>query len=343
MPVKRRLKLIVLGALKMVGMFRLARWLTRRRLRILCYHAISVGDQHQYGPILFMRESVFASRVRLLERMRVRVVSLDDAVKSLQAGTISRAETVITIDDGWATTYTVAAPILKRAGFPATLYVASRYVENPLDVYAVTVNYMVHASSEDRFALHGVHPALDGEYQRRDNVDATVARLIEAGEKYLSLEQQQQMLPQLAARLGIDFGRISQDRGFRYMTPQEAGSLEQFGISAELHTHRHLMPTESLDALRTELDANREAIRRMTGTEAVHFCYPSGKYASQHPAWLEACGVVSATTCEAGMNRPGTNPYLLRRHLDRDDASDLEFEAEVSGIFELWRMARGLD
>jgi len=138
-PVKRRLKLIVLGALKMVGMFRLARWLTRRRLRILCYHAISVGDQHQYGPILFMRESVFASRVRLLERMRVRVVSLDDAVKSLQAGTISRAETVITIDDGWATTYTVAAPILKRAGFPATLYVASRYVENPLDVYAVTV------------------------------------------------------------------------------------------------------------------------------------------------------------------------------------------------------------
>ena len=46
-------------------------------------------------------------------------------------------------------------------------------------------------------------------------------------------------------------------------------------------------------------------------------------------------------TCDVGSNAHGDSPYLLKRYLDRDDAWDVEFEAELSGISDLLRSLRG--
>lgn len=63
-----------------------------------------------------------------------RVVSLDEAVESLLAATApERGSIVVTFDDGTADFATNAVPVLERHGLPATLYVATDFIERQID------------------------------------------------------------------------------------------------------------------------------------------------------------------------------------------------------------------
>ena len=59
------MKIVVFRLAKALGLFALSRWLTRRGLRILCYHGIWLGEGH-YGNFLFMSPEVFAGRMAFL-------------------------------------------------------------------------------------------------------------------------------------------------------------------------------------------------------------------------------------------------------------------------------------
>ena len=79
------------------------------------------------------------------------------------------------------------------------------------------------------------------------------------------------------------------------------------------------------------------AIEAVTGTKARHFCYPSGRYSTRHPEWLASLGIKSGTTCDAGLNDATTNMLLLRRYLDQENFSEIEFEASITGFSYLVR------
>jgi hypothetical protein len=69
-----------------MGVFTLAKYLTRRQLRILCYHSFSVGDEHEVAPVMFMRAATFEQRMEILRKRRIPVVTLDEGVRRLQEG-----------------------------------------------------------------------------------------------------------------------------------------------------------------------------------------------------------------------------------------------------------------
>jgi hypothetical protein len=48
-------------------------------------------------------------------------------------------------------------------------------------------------------------------------------------------------------------------------------------------------------------------------------------------------GIRSAVTCIPGLNDSKTHPYELRRFLDGENITNLEFEAEMSGFLDLCR------
>jgi hypothetical protein len=89
-----------------------------------------------------------------------------------------------------------------------------------------------------------------------------------------------------------------------------------------------------------EIRKNRTAITHLTGVEPTHFCYPSGEHSPLHPEWLARLGVVSATTCDLGLNGSDNSLLLLKRYLDSEYTSDIEFEAEITGVRELLRRMR---
>ena len=312
-------RLNALRVLRAVGGFGLAQWLTRRRLRILAYHGFAEGDEYTFDPFTFMRPDTFAGRLEALRRRGVPVISLEEAVARLQSGRIARAETVITLDDGWLTNLTVAAPLLQRYGFPVTVYVTSEHLsgdsDEPVFVFDVAASYMLWRSDRPTLQLVDLHREVDGEYPLGGEWRQSARRLLSAIEMHIPRAAQRHALAHIAAALGQDIDTVLSGDRFRLATRNELRRFADAGMDLQLHSHRHRLPGENLERFRPAIEENRRAIEGIVGRPAVHFCYPSGYHTPNHPAWLAELGIVSATTCEPGHNARGTNPLVLCRSL----------------------------
>ena len=77
----------------------------------------------------------------------------------------SAGEVVITIDDGWWSTLEFAAPLLKRFGYPATLYLSTRHAVDETPVAPVVLGYMFWKRDESRLVLADVDASVDGIYE----------------------------------------------------------------------------------------------------------------------------------------------------------------------------------
>ncbi len=330
---------IVLHVMRFIGAFKLALLVTGRHVRILGYHGIALGDQHIFAPFLFMRESTFRRRLEIVRKRQMNVISLDQAVRSLQAGSSGRREVIITIDDGWWSTLEFAAPLLKRFGYPATLYLSTRHAIDGTPVAAVVLGYMLWKCNEIELKLENIDPSVDGIYEL-GAVHGAMHILLERRITKLDPELQARALQQIAERLGLEEAPLTADMRFRLISVEDIPTLARLGVDTQLHTHDHFMPAEFTE-LRDQLEQNVEYIRRYReGEPPRHFCYPSGQHSDDHPLWLAELGILSATTCDPGMNRSGQNPYLLRRFLDSESISEIEFEASICGIFDLAKLAR---
>lgn len=80
-----------------------------------------------------------------------------------------------------------------------------------------------------------------------------------------------------------------------------------------------------------ELDENKNFITRFT-KHPHHFSYPDGEYADCYAPWLDACNVVSATTCEPGLVTNESDPYKLPRLVDTSSLQLVELEGWISGF-----------
>jgi peptidoglycan/xylan/chitin deacetylase (PgdA/CDA1 family) len=325
--------------MRLLGAFRLALVLTRRDVRILGYHGIALGDLHIFEPFLFMQESTFRRRLEIIRKRRMNVISLDAAVRSLQDGSGVGREMVITIDDGWWSTLEYAAPLLKRFGYPATLYFSTRHAVDGTPVAAVVLGYMLWKRHKTQLQLENIDPSVDGIYEPGSEHDATHV-LLERKIAQLNPEIQARMLQQIADNLGLETAALTADKRFRLIAVEDIRALAQLGVDTQLHTHDHFMPTEFVE-LQKQLELNSKYVRSYRDDEPPHhFCYPSGQHTDEHPQWLAKLGMVSATTCDPGMNHAGENPYLLRRFLDSESISEIEFEANICGIFEIAKLVR---
>ena len=91
-----------------------------RLVPILTYHFLSLTRSNN----MTVQLTEFERQMSYLKRNSYQVITLEQMVKFLEhKGGVPRKAVVITFDDGWRTTYDFALPILKKYGFPATLFV----------------------------------------------------------------------------------------------------------------------------------------------------------------------------------------------------------------------------
>ena len=301
----------VLAAAERLGMFALAKRSSAKRLRILCYHGLWTTPGFQYGDKLFMTPDLFERRMTRLKRSGYPVLGLDEAVDALAEDRLPDQAVVITIDDGWASTYTHMLPVLEGLGLPATVYVTSWYAGRDLPVVNKAVDYLNARMGRNSLKARSTAAAIDA----------------------LPLEQRAPALRDLSASLRAPM-TWWETRQFHLMTQAEVGDMARRGVDVQLHTHRH---DASPATLERELIENREQLAAWTGlpqSHFRHFCYPSGEFHPDAEPVLERLGIRSATLTEQGTNPPGTNPLRLKRFLDGRSVSDAEFDAYLSGALD---------
>ena len=336
---KHRILILILAIGRYTGIFALARMLTARDLRILCYHGAALVDEQAFSPGLFMAGPTFERRMQYLADARYPVLPLGEALARLDAGSLPKGAAVITIDDGWYGTYKLQYPVLRRHGFPATLYVATYYMKNHTQVFNVALRYVLWKAGITQLDLSMLDLGLEADAVPRGLLDANTLyeRLMQVAESLHGAAARQQLLRRFCDAIGFDWRPIENNRLMTFMTEDEAREAAANGIDLQLHTHRHRSRDSGFDGARTEIEDNRRALEGIAMSPLKHFCYPSGKYSEKSMSYLRQLGIDSATTTDPGFVREGTSRYALPRFLDSEAISDLEFEAEMSGFLELIR------
>lgn len=302
-----------------------------RRLLILCYHGISLDDEHLWRPGLYMPATLFRRRMETLKRIGAAVLGIDEGLNRLYAGTLPKGSVAITFDDGNYDFYRAAMPILQEFGFPATAYLTTYYMDYNRPVFDPMCRYLLWKSGEGR--LFRWNPIVPNEVRLDEGGrNQAAAQIMEyVARERLSGVEKNDLLAALGRELGVDYASLCSRRLLHVMTPAEVREAHTRGIDIELHTHSHRVPREE-SGFRRQILTNRERIKEVIGVECRHFCYPSGQYEPEFVAWLQSYGIRSATTCDAGIASAGSNALLLPRLLDGGGMSDVVFEAWVAGV-----------
>jgi peptidoglycan/xylan/chitin deacetylase (PgdA/CDA1 family) len=334
-PMLRTTKLAALDLLRSAGAFRFVAnsgW-RRKRLLILCYHGISLADEHLWRPGLYMTAELLASRLATLRAMDCSVLPLGEALTRLRSGDLPLRSVAITFDDGTYDFYKQAYPLLKKQAFPVTVYQTTYYTDHEIPIFNLTCSYLLWQRRGEQLDagrdLGLVEPMdLRTELGRHKVVRGLIDLSVREN---LTGVQKNDLARRLAGVLGIDYSVLAAKRILQLMNAREVAEIAKGGVDVELHTHRHITP-ENESLFRKEISDNRDRIECLTGTQATHFCYPSGVYRQEFLAWLKQENIVSATTCDAGLADRNANPLLLPRFVDTSSRTQLEFESWVSGV-----------
>lgn len=215
-------------------------------------------DQHVVEPLERTTVAQFRQFIEYYLHCGYRFVSPDDLLRGLSA---DGKYAMITFDDGYYNN-SLALPILEEFKVPALFFISTNHIQQNKCFWWDVLYRQRHAMGASRSEIYNETVAIKG--LRTDQIEA-----------------------ELLARFGPTAltPRGDIDRPF---TPAE---LKQFAASPYVflgnHTADHaILANYTPDQVREQLRGAQEALREMTGVNAVAIAYPNG---SHNPQIVEAC------------------------------------------------------
>jgi peptidoglycan/xylan/chitin deacetylase (PgdA/CDA1 family) len=242
---------------------------------ILMLHHVRPARRDRFQPNAQLEVTPeFLERViRRLRGAKVDLISLDEVHRRLTARNFGGRFACFTFDDGYRDNKEWAFPILKAAGVPFTVYVATGFADRLGKLWWVALEQVI--ARNDRFAL-----MMDGEERHVDC--ATVGAKREVFETLYwwlrGLSSEKAVLDtvgDLAARYGIDMAALCAGL---CMDWSEIGELARDPlVTIGAHTVNHAMLAKASDReVRNELKMSRAVIEAALGPAPTHLAYPYG-------------------------------------------------------------------
>ena len=336
----RRLKLAALGTAERFGLFeRVAssQW-RQNRLLILCYHGVSLDDEHEWSDSHISPERL-AHRLQTLRDANCAILPFAKAIEQLKAQSLPPRSVAITFDDGLYDFYAKAYPILRAFGVPATLYVPTYYSTYQRPIFDLASSYFLWRGRGMEIEVGTLLPeggriTIPVDREERRLTHLRMRRHV--NELGLSASDKDHLLGVLCKQVGMDWTTFVGSRMLQLMSLSQLRSLDRALIDVQLHTHRHRTPRDKELFVR-EIEDNVRALESagFQRHELRHFCYPSGDADPMFMPWLEGIGMLSATTCEPAYATSSISRWNLPRVVDSMEMTNTEFRAWISG-------ARGL-
>lgn len=238
-----------------------------------------------------------------------RVLPLGEAVARLGRGDLPAAAACITFDDGYRDNLTVAAPILRRHGLPATVFVATGYTGGGRmwnDSVIESVRALPAGEWDGREFGLGVYALGDAASRVRAYGDV-LNRL-----KHLPYDTRQAHADAIAARAGLPAG------GSPMMDRSELRALRDAGIDIGAHTRLHpILATLSDSQAEAEIAGSRDELSSWLGETPTLFAYPNGvpqrDYSSRDVALVRRLGFGAAVSTAWGCSGANDDVFQLRR------------------------------
>ncbi|MGB0598524.1 MAG: polysaccharide deacetylase family protein [Rubripirellula sp.] len=319
--------------LKCLGLLRLARWFTTRNsFVIIGWHGVSIDAEHERFKTLFISTETLERRLKFLKKV-FNIVSLEAALSQQKSKSIRPAQAVLTFDDGYYNFLSKAVPLLSRYQAPAVCYIVTEPMVNEESKPNLLLRDCITRTKLTEVELQ--EPGLNAIVPLRSQSDKARAevQLLNALAA-ISKDQRNAFVDRLGDAMGIDVASLRASRYWNTMTAGEVRELVESSdlFSIQLHTHVHINVIALGDQLDSDLRLCRAEVEKATGRDATDFCYPTGFWSKNTWPVLADNGIRSAVTTRRGPNYVETHPFCLRRVMDGEATSQLEFELEVSGL-----------
>lgn len=272
--------------------------------RVLEDHCFQEGFHPTRG--LSVRQSDFEAQMRLVARCG-EPLSLPEAVRRLQAGTLATNAVIVTFDDGYVDNLTLAAPILRRHGVPATIYVTTDGPDDQAFLWWYELERLLGMLPEGAVEFHSQRVEWCGDSQRHQAF-GTLNELM----KRSSPQDQQELLDALQSIAGSPASGLPRMMlTWEQIRELDADPLITIGCHT---THHHPMAQQSAEELAQDLVASRSSLETRLGHPVEHFAYPYGQRAEaaqrEFTAVREA-GFRSAVTTRSGHWMPAHRNHLF--------------------------------
>ena len=245
----RHVRHATLAGFRAIGGFR---WVAasawrRQRLLVLCYHGVSLQDEHDWDPDSFVTPAFLRRRFEILRDSGYAVLPLDEALTRCANGTLPPRSVVLTFDDGLSDFAQVVAPMLAEFGFPATVYVTTYYSEKQWPVVPPILSYLLWKAGERVRSFEW--PTTGIRAVPTDDLPTLRRRILGqlnkfADEGAMSGIERWALTKTLADRLGVDLDAIRNLRMLHIMTGDEIRVVASNGVDVQLHTHHHRVPRD---------------------------------------------------------------------------------------------------
>ena len=320
------MKGLLYGLLSAVQGDRLAGAIDRSRLRILMYHGFceDASAGQPWIPSYFVTRSQLEQQLAYLTR-RWNILRLQEAVERLRSGSLPPRAVCLTIDDGYANNLHVAQPLFQKYNAPATIFLASAYVESG-EFYPFDRLRLIRA-----FLSPGTPNSNGYGESLPEYLNNPIDQVIRNAEP-----EWREIVPHLTD---------DQRRELRPLTREELRQLDSRVIDLGAHSHNHcILRNETSERRRMEIATSLDRVAEWMGRPARLFSYPNGRpgdFGEIDKEALRARGVEAAVSTISGANAASQDLLELRRYPVGLYHNRNAFRAEVSGFRTLVRRIAG--
>lgn len=275
------------------GLYALARFLTRRQPKLLMYHHFAKKlDSVNTGIESFEKQLIYIKRhFRPVTATQLAAEYYSD--KGIEANTIC-----ITVDDGYLDFYEHAFPLLKKYEIPATLYVASSFVDKQKWLWTDYLHWLFELSGSQRPAVEleefTIPAAITDEQswmQRSYQLNGYLLTLPD--------EKKWAILRQLTDDWGLEVPDQAQCV-YRACNISQLREMQMAGIEIGGHTVNHpSLGRVSLGVAKQEITDCFQWLQDNLGKQPRSFCYPNGQpedYSSDIKKLVADSGFTCAVT-----------------------------------------------
>lgn len=285
---------------------------------VLNFHRLldDAADLPFQEPTLQTPTRLFEDVMAMLARYYA-VVPLHEIVAHLVAREpFARDSVAVTFDDGYEDTLRLGLPILARYRIPATVFLATAFIDNAEVVWTVQLEQALRATRKDIIDVEGL-----GLSYREPRLPLSTPEQRRQGYRVLSdllkgrdAEGISRMLKQLESQLEVDPSRYAQ----RMLTWSQVRELAAAGIEIGAHGVSHTIMTRlDFSTACEEIRLSKAAIESKLQRPVRHFAFPNGRAEDfSEPLRLVAKGLgyQSVSSCVWGLNWPGRDsPYNVSR------------------------------
>ncbi len=284
------------------------------RLSILIFHRILTEPDPLLPEEITARE--FWQDMQMLGK-HFNVLPLSEGLRRLKEDSLPPYSLCLTFDDGYRDNYTVAFPILKRLGLPATFFVATGYLDGGR-MWNDSLREILRSWPEDVIDLSDWGIPVLGMHTLEDRRKHW--KMLFRWMRRIGMAGRGELIGHLAAQLNRP---LPDDL---MLESEHVRELHRAGMEIGCHTDSHPILKRIDDrCAEDEIVRSRTALETLIQAPVRYFAYPNGvpgdDYEIRHARIVERCGFEAAFSTAWGVASPDSDRFQLPRFTPWDKTS----------------------